>query len=181
MSDWTNSHDLVYAFVCVSFLADGEVDESEKEAMRGNVKVMLPDMGDDEYHQVEKEVIDKFIALGDETSRFGQYGSSLSAIKEMFSSDDDRYKVIKNLAYIARADQFIHENEMKMVEQAVTDLDMEDKVSLVKTESTLFVDFKSQLFILNKAYQLVPDIHYWALTFLRLNGVRNNVGKKNAQ
>jgi hypothetical protein len=30
-----------------------------------------------------------------------------------------------------------------MVEQAVTDLDMEDKVSLVKTESTLFVDFKS--------------------------------------
>ena len=44
MSDWTNSHDLVYAFVCVSFLADGDVDESEKEAMRGNVKVMLPDM-----------------------------------------------------------------------------------------------------------------------------------------
>ena len=29
MSDWTNSHDLVYAFVCVSFLADGDVDESE--------------------------------------------------------------------------------------------------------------------------------------------------------
>ena len=57
MSDWTNSHDLVYAFVCVSFLADGDVDESEKEAMRGNVKVMLPDMGDDEYHQVEKEVM----------------------------------------------------------------------------------------------------------------------------
>ena len=92
--------------------------------------------------QVEKEVIDKFIALGDEASRFDQYGSSLSAIKEMFSSDDDRYKVIKNLAYIARADEFIHENEMKMIEQAVSDLDMEDKVSLVKTESTLFVDFK---------------------------------------
>ena len=55
----------------------------------------------------------------------------------MFSSDDDRYKVVKNLAYIARADEFIHENEMKMIEQAVSDLDMEDKVSLVKTESTL--------------------------------------------
>ena len=38
MSDWTNSHDLVYAFVCVSFLADGEVDESEKEAMRAQLK-----------------------------------------------------------------------------------------------------------------------------------------------
>ena len=43
MANWSQHHDLVYAFVCVSFLADGEVDESEKEAMRGNVKVMLPD------------------------------------------------------------------------------------------------------------------------------------------
>ena len=65
MSDWTNSHDLVYAFVCVSFLADGDVDESEKEAMRGNVKVMLPDMGDDEYHQVEKEVMQLLQQLRD--------------------------------------------------------------------------------------------------------------------
>ena len=48
MSDWTNSHDLVYAFVCV-FFSRWTLDESEKEAMRGNVKVMLPD-GDDEYH-----------------------------------------------------------------------------------------------------------------------------------
>ena len=31
MANWSQHHDLVYAFVCVSFLADGEVDESEKE------------------------------------------------------------------------------------------------------------------------------------------------------
>ena len=122
MSDWNQNHDLVYAFICVSFLADGEVDESEKEAMRGNVKVMLPDMTDDDYTKVEAEVIDKFI--------------------DMFSSDEERFKLVKNLAYIARADKFIHENEMKMVEQAVSSLDMTDKVNLVKTESTLFVDFK---------------------------------------
>ena len=46
MANWSEHHDLVYAFVCVSFLADGEVDESEKEAMRGNVKVMLPNVSD---------------------------------------------------------------------------------------------------------------------------------------
>ena len=143
MSDWTQNHDLVYAFVCVSFLADGEVDESEKEAMRGNVKVILPDMTDDEYNQVEAEVIDKFIELGDENARFDHYGTSLGTLKGMFSSDEDRFKVVKNLAYIARADEFIHENEMKMVEQAVSALDMTDKVNLVKTESTLFVDLKT--------------------------------------
>ena len=140
MANWSKNHDLVYAFVCVSFLADGEVDESEKEAMRGNVKVMLPNVSDDEYNQMEAEVIDKFIDLGDEASRMNQYGVSLVALKDVFTSDDDRYKVVKNLAYIARADDFIHENEMAMVEQAVSSLDMVDKVNLVKTDSTLFVD-----------------------------------------
>ena len=141
MANWSQHHDLVYAFVCVSFLADGEVDESEKEAMRGNVKVMLPDVSDDEYNAMEAEVIDKFIDLGDEAARTNQYGASLEALKGMFSSDEDRFKVVKNLAYIARADDFIHENEMAMVEQAVSTLDMTDKVNLVKTESTLFVDY----------------------------------------
>ena len=140
MANWSQNHDLVYAFVCVSFLADGEVDESEKEAMRGNVKVMLPNVSDDEYNQMEAEVIDKFIDLGDEDSRMNQYGVSLVALKDVFTSDDDRYKVVKNLAYIARADDFIHENEMAMVEKAVSSLDMVDKVNLVKTDSTLFVD-----------------------------------------
>ena len=141
MANWSQHHDLVYAFVCVSFLADGEVDESEKEAMRGNVKVMLPDVSDDEYNAMEAEVIDKFIDLGDEAARTNQYGASLEALKGMFSSDEDRFKVVKNLAYIARADDFIHDNEMAMVEQAVSTLDMTDKVNLVKTESTLFVDY----------------------------------------
>ena len=140
MANWSQNHDLVYAFVCVSFLADGEVDESEKEAMRGNVKVMLPNVSDDEYNQMEAEVIDKFIDLGDEDARMKQYGASLEALKDVFTSDEDRYKVVKNLAYIARADDFIHENEMAMVEKAVSSLDMVEKVNLVKTDSTLFVD-----------------------------------------
>ncbi len=140
MANWTEHHDLVYAFVCVSFLADGEVDESEKEAMRGNVKVMLPNVSDDEYNAIEAEVIDKFIDLGDEASRTTQYGTSLSALKSLFTSDEDRFKVVKNLAYIARADEFIHENEMAMVEQAVSALEMTDKIKLAKTDSTLFVD-----------------------------------------
>ena len=140
MANWSQHHDLVYAFVCVSFLADGEVEESEKEAMRGNVKVMLPDVSDEEYNAMEAEVINKFIELGDEETRMEQYGSSLEALKGLFTSDEDRYKVVKNLAYIARADDFIHDNEMAMVEQAVSGLDMTDKVKLVKTDSTLFVD-----------------------------------------
>ena len=142
MANWSEHHDLVYAFVCVSFLADGEVDEAEKEAMRGNVKFMLPSISDDEYNSIEAEVIDKFIELGGDSERMDQYGTSLESVKGMFTSDEDRFKVIKNLAYIARADEFIHENEMAMVEEAAETLDMTDKINLVKTDSTLFVDLK---------------------------------------
>ena len=91
-------------------------------------------------NQIEAEVIDKFIDLGDEAARTGQYGNSLAALKDLFTTDDDRYKVVKNLAYIARADDFIHDNEMAMIETAVSALDMTGKVKLVKTDSTLFVD-----------------------------------------
>ena len=101
---------------------------------------MLPDVSDEEYNKMEAEVIDKFIELGDTDSRMSHYGESLNSLKGLFTSDDDRYKVVKNLAYIARADDFIHDNEMAMVEQAVSSLDMVDKVKLVKTDSTLFVD-----------------------------------------
>ena len=92
------------------------------------------------FEKIKISPIDKFIDLGDQDSRMNQYGESLRSLKGMFASDDDRYKVVKNLAYIARADDFIHDNEMAMVEQAVSELDMVDKVKLVKTDSTLFVD-----------------------------------------
>ena len=97
MANWSEHHDLVYAFVCVSFLADGEVDESEKEAMRGNVKVMLPNVSDDEYNTIEAEVIDKFIDLGDESNRKEQYSTSLSALKTLFNSDKLSAFVFSNI------------------------------------------------------------------------------------
>jgi len=139
MANWSQHHDLVYAFVYVQY-ADGTADESEKEAMRGNVKAMLPDVSDDAYNAMEAQVLTKYLELGDESARTNQYGTSLEAIKEMFSSDEDRFKVIKNLAYIARADELIDDKEMAMVEQAMSALDMTDKVKLMKTDSTLFVD-----------------------------------------
>jgi len=140
MANWTEHHDLVYAFVCVSFLADGEVDESEKEAMRGNVKVMLPNVSAEDYNAIEAEALDKFIDLGEDGLRTEQYGTSLLALKSLFTSDEDRFKLVKNLAYIARADRFIHESEMAMIKQAVTALDMDDKIKLTEKPDSLYVD-----------------------------------------
>ena len=139
MANWSQHHDLVYAFVCVSFLADGEVDESEKEAMRGNVKVMLPDVSDEEYNAMEAEVINKFIELGDVDARMAQYGTCLEALKGLFTTDEDRFKVVKNLAYIARADDFIHENEVVLIQRAINIWSLNIKVEKPKSGDKLIV------------------------------------------
>ena len=48
---------------------------------------------------------------------------------------------VKNLAYIARADDDIHENEVELIETAVSEWNMKDKISLMNTGSSLFVDY----------------------------------------
>lgn len=142
MADWSKDHDLVYLFMCVSFLADGEVDESEKEAMRGNVKVMLPGVSDDDYNVMEDAVMEKFVSLGSDDARRTQYGDSLTAVKDKYAgNDEDLFKVIKNLAYVARADDDIHVNEVALIEEAVSSWGMNDKISLMNTGKSLFVDF----------------------------------------
>ena len=62
-----------------------------------------------------------------------------SFLTTRFSKSLTLFKVVKNLAYIARADEFIHENEMAMVEQAVAALEMTDKIKLAKTENIHFI------------------------------------------
>ena len=142
MANWSQDHDLVYLFMCVSFLADGEVDDTEKEAMRGNVKVMLPNVSNDEYQLMEDAVLEKFVSLGSDDARKEQYKVSLSAVHSKYDGDDmDLFKVVKNLAYIARADDDIHENEIELIETAVSEWNMKDKISLMNTGTSLFVDF----------------------------------------
>tara|TARA_B100001029_G_scaffold179470_1_gene189111 strand:+ start:2030 stop:2464 length:435 start_codon:yes stop_codon:yes gene_type:complete len=142
MANWSEDHDLVYLFMCVSFLADGEVDDAEKEAMRGNVKVMLPNVSDDDYQTMEDAVLEKFVSLGSDDARKEQYKLSLGAVHSKYDGDDESlFKVVKNLAYIARADDDIHENEVELIETAVNEWKMKDKISLMNTGSSLFVDY----------------------------------------
>lgn len=142
MADWSQDHDLVYLFMCVSFLADGEVDDTEKEAMRGNVKIMLPNVSGDDYQVMEDAVMEKFVSLGNDDARKVQYGESLTAVKDKYAgNDEDLFKVVKNLAYVARADDDIHVNEVALIEQAVDSWGMNDKISLMNTGKSLFVDY----------------------------------------
>ena len=142
MANWSQDHDLVYLFMCVSFLADGEVDDAEKEAMRGNVKVMLPNVSDEDYQTMEDAVLEKFVSLGSDDARKEQYKVSLSAVHSKYDGgDEELFKVVKNLAYIARADDDIHENEVELIETAVSEWNMKDKISLMNTGSSLFVDY----------------------------------------
>ena len=53
---------------------------------------------DEEYNSMEAEVINKFIELGDESSRMDQY-EHLEALKGLFTSDEDRQGCEKSCIY----------------------------------------------------------------------------------
>ena len=67
---------------------------------------------------MEDAVLENFVSLGSDDARKEQYKVSLSTVHSKYDGDDeDLFKVVKNLAYIARADDDIHENEIELRSQ----------------------------------------------------------------
>ena len=140
---WNHTHDIAYSFLCVAFMADGSIDDTELEAIRGNVKVLLPDMAPDTFDEAMRDAVAVFLELETDDNRKVKFDESLAALKTMFESADQRFNYIKNLAYIVRADEQIFITEVELVERAVAALDMDDEVTLEPKKFTLFVHRKS--------------------------------------
>ena len=140
---WSNTHDIAYCFMCVSFMADNSLDIKEIDAIRGNVEILLPDLPEAEFDAAMDEATTRFVKLKGEEARTAAYDECVARLVPMFKSDDERFTFIKNLAYIARADARIHDLEVALVERAVAALGMTEQITLDRQEKTLFVDRKS--------------------------------------
>lgn len=140
---WSNTHDIAYSFLCVSFLADHSMSAQELDAISGNVKVLLPELPPGAFEAAMNESVDKFFERKGEDAKIELFEECLSRLGSELSSDDERFTFIKNLAYIARADKLILDKELELVERAVAALGMTDKLTLQRQEQTLLVNKKS--------------------------------------
>ena len=118
--DWTVKHDILYSLLCISFFADQEIDESEKSAIFESYKIFVPKINNDGFNRDFGMTTEKFIQLETEESRQKQFDDSLSNVKEAKEYDDKSLNTLINCYIdIANADDFIHENEVTLIQHAI--------------------------------------------------------------
>ena len=118
--DWTVKHDILYSLLCISFFADQEIDESEKSAIFESYKIFVPKINNDGFNRDFGMTTEKFIQLETEESRQKQFDDSLSNVKEAEEYDDESLNTLINCYIdIANADDFIHENEVTLIQHAI--------------------------------------------------------------
>ena len=137
--DWAINHDLLYTLLCISFFADQEIDESEKDAIFESYKTFIKDVDNDSYNRDFGITTDKFIELKSEESRQKQFDDSLNSIMKDEHYNNKLIELTKCYVNIANADDFIHENEVVLIQRAINIWALDIKVEKPKSGEKLKV------------------------------------------
>tara|TARA_B100000902_G_scaffold304170_1_gene292374 strand:+ start:118 stop:2265 length:2148 start_codon:yes stop_codon:yes gene_type:complete len=118
--EWSIDHDILYSLLCISFFADQEIDESEKDEIFNSYKLFVPDIDNEIFNRDFGMTTDKFIKLNTEEARQKQFDDSLGTIQNKEDFDTQTLeKLIDCYIDIANADDFIHENEVILIQHAI--------------------------------------------------------------
>ena len=132
--DWSINHDVLYSLLCISFFADQEIDESEKDAIFKSYNEFVVDVTNDSFDMDFGMTTEKFIELQNENDRQTQFDISLDKIKKDKSFTTEQLeKLISAYIDIANADDFIHDNEVTLIDQAIKSWEL--NVSIQKPKS----------------------------------------------
>ena len=138
--DWSIDHDILYSLLCISFFADQEIDESEKDAIFNSYKLFVPDVNNEIFNRDFGMTTDRFIELNTEEARQDQFDDSLIKIASSDSFDDTTLeKLIECYVEIANADDFIHENEVTLIQHAIKSWSMDITIDKPKSGEKLKV------------------------------------------
>lgn len=116
---WTGENDLIYTLVSIAF-SDRDIDESEKDVIQSTFKSMLPDISDDYFNTLFIPTTQKYIKLKEPEAQKKQFILSLSEIATFFDNDIDVLrKLLNKYVDLINADNFVHENEIKLIKIAI--------------------------------------------------------------
>ncbi|MFL2983093.1 MAG: hypothetical protein ACJZ12_01720 [Candidatus Neomarinimicrobiota bacterium] len=138
ISEWLLNHDLLYSLLCISFFADQEIDESEKDVVFDSYKLFIPDVDSERFNKDFGVTTDKFIKLETEEKRQKQFDESLEKINSDNSFDNEQLiKLINCYIDIANADEFIHDNEIVLIQHAINIWSLDITIEKPKTGKKL--------------------------------------------
>ena len=138
--DWSINHDVLYSLLCISFFADQEIDESEKDAIFNSYKLFVPNIDNEIFNRDFGMTTERFIELNTEDARQTQFDDSLMKIADADNFDNaELEKLINCYVEIANADDFIHENEVTLIQNAIESWSMNIVVDKPKSGEKLKV------------------------------------------
>ena len=138
--EWTTNHDLLYTLLCISFFADQEIDESEKNAIFESYKMFVPSVDNNAFNRDFGYTTEKFIELNSEKNRQEQFDDSLMKINELKDYNEKKLKgLVQCYIDIANADDFIHENEVVLIQHAINLWSLDIKVEKPKSGEKLTI------------------------------------------
>ena len=133
---WTKDNDILYSLLCIAFFADEEIDESEKDIIFDSYRIFVPEVNNEMFNNDFGLATSKFIDLKTEELRQKQFDKSLLNIKKSLA-DDDLNQLVKCYVNIANADDFIHENEVLLIKQAIEKWDLDFRLEKPKSGKKL--------------------------------------------
>ena len=137
---WTTTHDILYSLLCIAFFADQEIDESEKSVIFDSYKLFVPSLDNESFNKDFGATTNKFISLKNEDKRQTQFEDSLSVIKKSENLNrGNLIKLINCYVNIANADEFIHENEIMLIQNAIENWELKISVNKPKSGNKLEV------------------------------------------
>ncbi len=117
---WNVDHDVLYTMLCIAFFADQEIDDIEKTVIFESFIKFVDNIDENSFNEHLNVATSRFIDLKNEDSRQNQFEKSLIEIQNKPGSDEKYLnELINTFIEIANADDFIHENEIMLINIAI--------------------------------------------------------------
>jgi len=138
---WSDEHDLLYTLLCISFFADQEIDDLEKDVIYDSFASFIPDMTNERYNADFGKATQKFIELETDSARHEQYEASLLSLESSDNFPKSQLEaLIQMYIDIANADEFIHENEVLLIQTAIKVWGLDIVVNKPKSNDRLRIE-----------------------------------------
>ena len=129
----------MYTLLSIAFFADQEIDETEKNVIYENYGTLVKNVTEDSFNSDFGLAAKKFIELEKEESRQRQYEKSLLNIKNMEMDSDKLQRLLFAYIDIANADDFIHENELILIQNAIDLWELQSTINKPKSGEKLII------------------------------------------
>ena len=116
---WAIENDMLFNLISIAF-SDRDIDESEKDVIQTAFKYLLPDIGEDKFDTIFIATAQKYMNLQNPEAQTEQYVISLKELSAYFDDDLEKlHEILFKYIELANADNFIHENEVILIELAI--------------------------------------------------------------